>query len=268
MTTRIRQRLVILCGLFLVLLFGCVSIQAASYDFTYEPVYPDTYYYKNGHQLEIQRVYISGKYAYKILVSTNNKGSKSTITGKYGAGFTVLAGKNDFIYLLKGQSYESKSEIRRYNWKTKKSTLIAKIRATDIELFNGKYLFYTLEQDGEFPLYRYSVSTGKTKKLFNDATIFKYGNGKYLVWREPGDFPNNVPIYVMNKNGGGIKRICKALNAVIYKNKIYYKKYVSYKNGVTDVIIYRCDLDGKNLKAMTKKINYNNIPEKYRNIGL
>ena len=207
-TTTKKNTLLLLCGLFVLLICTNISVQAANYDFTYEPVGPGEVYDKNGHQIKVQQIKISDRYTFRILVSTNHK-NEFTITGSYGTGMIVFANSKEFIYLLNGKPYDSKAEIRRYNWSTKKSTLITKKKADDLAIFNGKYLFYILEKESEFPLYRYSMSTGKTKKILDDVTTIKYGNKKYLVWKEPGDFPTNASIYVMNKNGGDIKKFAK-----------------------------------------------------------
>ena len=224
--------------------------------------------------LSVVKFPILGNNAYRILASNTFTYYPLRLSGNYGAINTVLTNGKQIFYVLNGTAPDAPKEVRLFNWKDhsdKKITSLKASRTTFISLCvcNGKYLFYTvLSEGGPCALYRLTISSGKTKKIIPDASIIKYGYGKYVSWREPGDMWTNVPVYVMNKDGTGVKKIAKAISAAIYKKNIYFVKCISCKKGKNYVKIYRCDLNGKNIKAVTKTINYFSIPSKYKKVGI
>lgn len=265
----IRKSLFLILMLFVFVLGASISVFASGYDFTYESVYKGKSYDKNGHQLSIDELTISGKRTHRIFVSTNYVYSRFRISGGYGVMNSVFTNGKNFIYVLNGATSDQPKEIRCYSWETSSSREIARTKISSLVACNGKYLFYTVKsKDGSLPLYRLTLSSGKTKKIIPDANVVKYGNGKYLAWRKTGASRLNSQLYVMKKDGTGVKKISKVMSAAFYKKKIYYKRFISKKGRDIYVKIYSCNLTGKNKKALTKKIKLNKVPARYLKMGL
>ena len=159
-----------------------------------------------------------------------------------------------------------KAHIICYDFDKNKDYTVAKIKVDDLAECNGKYLFYYKNIDqGGGQLWKLNLSSRKRRKIDDYIAYIKYGDGRYLLGPVSGDV-SPTPIYIMKKNGTGKKKICKAIGANIYKKKVYYIKYCGNDKGKILAKVCSCDFNGKNKKNLTKKMYYNDIPEKYKKI--
>lgn len=126
---------------------------------------------------------------------------------------------------------------------------------------SGKYIYYISEGTGTNKIIKYNIKTEK-KKVLLSAKLTNYetkrftsitGKGKYIFFSwdraKKGEFYENEYIYRMTKDGKNIKRLAAGENAVIQRNRIYYKKNkVVKENGRTETKYtektYSMKLDG------------------------
>lgn len=242
----------------LVMLISSASlVYADKYDFSYKLVRPGESYSQNGRRVEV----INNMDTMKINIYKNNQLKYSC----YSGGRTSFTNGHKVFISLKTTS-NKKAKIIYYDFDKSKDYTVAKIKVDNLAECNGKFLFYYKNMDqGGGELWRLNISTKKKKKIDDQVAYIKYSDGRYIFGPESGD-SSKTPVYLMKKDGTGKKKICEAIGAGIYKKKVYYKLDYGYKNGKYLVKIYRCDFNGKNKKALTKKIPYDKVPDKYEKI--
>ena len=159
--------------------------------------------------------------------------------------------------------YSYKRTIYRLNVNTGKKQkiisgtnyMIANIDSTGTWVYCGPD-----ESEGIDKLYAVNVKTRKKRYMENYAGLVECASNRVLVTPAHGDV-GNYGITIYKTNGKRIKNISKASFGKIKGKKIYYVS-VKIKKARTYYRIYRCNLNGKKEKALTKWKK--NVPKKYR----
>lgn len=263
-TSKLIYTLIAVACLQLLLFFASVPVMAAKYDFSYKTVSGGETYDTKSSYVNVDYMDMAGYYRL-YLVKSGRYLARHRVNGITG---TAVANGRYVYYAIKpvkGNNYYAPKTVYRYDFKKDTFKKICELDGlVDIIAFNGKYLFYS-KAGGTVPaLYRYSISTKKTKKIDEYSMRMEYKDGKYLTHFEPGD--GESVSYLLNKDGSGKKKICRAIHAAIMNKKVYYVKLITYKGTNSIVKVYSVNFNGKNRKAVTGKIKYSSLPKKHKKI--
>lgn len=130
------------------------------------------------------------------------------------------------------------------------------IEFKDKEFTHNGCKFYT-----GYKTYVYYPSVYKEKKngtlqILQEMAVILGRRDKYIYTTKYSEIMDLNSLFVINANTGKIRRISSTTDGCLATTKkyVYYPSYLKYKENDVAFKIYRCNLQGKNKKVMTKKI--------------
>lgn len=158
-----------------------------------------------------------------------------------------------------------KQTIYRININTGKKKRIASGTAfTPLACSGNTWLYAGVSNGydgGGYNLYAVNIKTGAKRLMKKIAIKPQYESGKVLVGSSHSD-AGNAPYYIFNKNGTGKTKIGDAARARIKGKYIYYAVMNHNQSNYTiKYKVFRCNLQGKNKKAVTGWLN--SFPSSY-----
>ncbi len=116
----------------------------------------------------------------------------------------------------------------------------------------GTTIYLNVIRDaGDGDLYTYNLKTNKFRCAKEGFTILN-ASGKYMITSNyiPTDI-SPFPQYIYKITSKGLEKVKKlgqnTSQSQIVGNKVYYAKYATISEGLHDMTVYRCDLNGKNV---------------------
>ena len=263
-----RLYLSVIC-LFLFSVIPAAPVFASQYHFDYKTLHVGEEYKKYNRSVELGLVEVTtGGYFYRVYVQ-NEKGRRTRITDVTPA--IITDGKR--IIYSRAPYQGTPGRVYSFDISSGKQKLLFKGNTYRLYACNGKYLFCGtdipageyVEDSSRLQLYRYTLSSGKKKKIAGGISNLRYGDKRYVIYGS-SSADSDVPIYIMNKDGSGKKKIGKGCRAAISNGRVYYARYIA---GHTKIRIYSCDFKGKHMKVETTfSALTGSCPQKFRKMGL
>lgn len=232
----------IIIAVFLLLVCGSVSVQAAEYKTVTTKMKKNGSYY----------VWIDGQRSMHVRKASAKK--DLTVIKKCTGAVT----NGSVIYYIR--KYQDGARLYKYSISSKKGRYIAYlkgVRGIEGAYQNRVVLYAEPSNSGYGVLYVYDLNTRKMKKisrLFNECT----GNYKqYFVLGESGGAITSAPIGIYNAKTHKLKTIAKKSWYMVQNgNQIYYAGEVGSTSNYTvrKVKIYRYTMTTGKTKAMTKTL--------------
>ena len=218
------------------------------YDFSYVAVTPENDYEKGNRYANVEELEIDNHPVYRLTFNTSVTNARERPMGVSRTSFI----NDDYVYFVMDQG-DKNYGIYRYDLNAlEEEKLTEDDNIDDLMSVNGKYVFYLKDLDiGGGTLVRYSLATGKKKKIADFVSSMEYGDKHYLTYGESGD-GSNVPIYITNRKGTDMEQIAKGLMAKIEDGKVVY---MCSTNG-SNFEVRSCEYDGSNDKAISKEFPY------------
>lgn len=180
-------------------------------------------------------------------------------------GYTMISdGSVLYYYLNKSMTtasgYASVGYIYQYDIKEKTSRQIGKVNNLQgVMAYHNHSLYLNCCQKNDSTVihtYRFNIKTKKLIRIAKDAMVVET-KGKYLILRPNTGSIAPLPIYVYNCATKKKRNITqKGGTTQIIGNKLYYSVYKEEYNssGESVLRIYRCKLNGKGKKAISKDL--------------
>lgn len=212
------------------LIASLCAVLACSFLFTATPVQAKTTNYEMTLTKNYQRIWSNG--TNKIYITTSKDYTKQKLYLK-----NVKSGKKKVLktFTLNQENDES------YN--------IGNVYGTTIYL-------NVVRGAGDGDVYTYNWKTNKFQCVRKNFAILN-ASGKYMITSNytPTDI-SPFPQYIYKITSKGLEKVKKlgqnTSQSQIVGKKIYYAKYVSVTEGLHDMTVWSCDLNGKNVTSVLK----------------
>lgn len=164
------------------------------------------------------------------------------------------------LYYSKANKGSADTTIYQMDIKTKKKKALVSGKMHTLFDIGKNHIYYgTSVYDGSRAgvdsLYSLDLKTKKKRYMTNSVGEMWIGKNKVITMVGKSE-ARNTEVYLFNADGTGKKKITDACNFSVENGKIYYITYNQYyKNGVFKESwkYYKCSLNGKNKKRISKK---------------